>query len=69
MTKLYKGVDKLDGKISGFLIHNGIVAISPWLCDDNEKIKLSKKLVDIYSYQNIESFENRAINPVLIAEW
>jgi hypothetical protein len=69
MAKLYKAVDEIDGVESGFLIHDGMVAISPWIYENKEKIRISKKFINIYSYQNIEAFERRAINPVLIAEW
>lgn len=69
MAKLYKAVDKMDGEASVFLIHDGMVAISPWMFTNKKQIRISKECIDIYAYQDIEAFERRAINPVLIAEW
>lgn len=69
MAKLYKAVDKMDGEESAFLIHDGMVAISPWMFTNKEKIRISKECIDSYAYQDIEAFERRAINPILIAEW
>lgn len=69
MAKLYKAVDKMDGVVSGFLVHNGMVAVTAWRYSDEEKISMAKELIDDYSYQDIEAFNSRAINPILMAEW
>lgn len=68
MTKLYKAVDKMDGRVSSFLIHNGMVAVSGWR-EEGDQLQIARDLIDIYEYQDIEAFERRAINPILIAEW
>lgn len=69
MAKLYKAVDRMNGRQSGFLVHDGMVAITTWRNTNKEKIRFSKECIDDYEYKDIEEFERRAINPVLIAEW
>ncbi len=69
MAKLYKAVDKMDGEVSGWLVAGDKVAVTPWVHSNSEKIRISKELACDYDYQDIEAFERRAINPVLIAEW
>lgn len=69
MAKLYKAVDKKDGQVSGFLVNQRGVAISPWWLQDKEKIQTSKNCEPGYVYNHISEFEKRAIDPVLIAEW
>lgn len=68
MAKLYKAVDKMDGEMSSFLVAGNEVAITGYM-GDKEQISACKKAQVMYMYQDIEAFERRAINPVLIAEW
>lgn len=69
MAKLYKAIDGMDGVVSGFLVHNGMVAVTAWRDSDDVKIATAKALIDDYGYQDIQVFKSRAINPVLMAEW
>lgn len=64
MTKLYKAVDKADGIEWWVLVNDkGAAWMSPAKI---ETIKFNEKY---YAYEDSETFENRAIDPVLIAEW
>nr|DAI72814.1 MAG TPA: hypothetical protein [Caudoviricetes sp.] len=69
MTKLYKAVDKLDGMMSCFLVNNQGVAISDYCRSDDSEIKMHKECENGFIYRSIEEFKERAIDPVLIAEW
>ena len=69
MTKLYKAVDKHDGKISCFLVNDQGVAISNHCGNDNSEIRMNKESENRFIYDDVEEFEKRAIDPVLIAEW
>lgn len=69
MAKLYKAIDGMDGVVSGFLVHNGMVAVTTWRDSDDAKIATAKALIDDYGYQDIKVFNSRAINPILMAEW
>ena len=69
MTKLYKAVDKFDGTMSCFLVNDQGVAISGHCGKDNLEISMHKKAEDNFIYKSVEAFKERAIDPVLIAEW
>lgn len=69
MAKLYKAVDKLDGKMSCFLVNNQGVTIGGHSGNDNLEIELHKEIGNVFTYDGIEEFKKRAIDPVLIAEW
>lgn len=71
MSKLYRAVDKMDGKDSLFMMNELGVNISSWFDfqSETENIESCKNVEYIVSYSTIEDFKNRAINPVLIAEW
>lgn len=69
MTKLYKAVDKLDGKMSCFMVSDQGVTISSHGGNDNLEIEIHKEIGNVLVYDGIEEFKKRAINPVLIAEW
>lgn len=69
MAKLYKAIDRMDGAVSGFLVHNGMVSVTAWRDSDEVKIATAKALIDDYGYQDIEVFNSRAINPIIMAEW
>lgn len=70
MTKLYKAIDKLDNSVSCFLVFEKGVIITSWTRSDDEEIEANKGLE---SFENLglslDSFERRAIDLVLIAEW
>lgn len=68
MSKLYKAVDKQDGKMSCFLVNDKGVAVSTHYGSDMEEIDDCKHCEDIFGYSSLERF-NDAIDPVLIAEW
>lgn len=68
MSKLYKAVDKQDGKMSCFLVNDKGVAVSTYNDNDMREIDDCKRCEDIFIYLSLERF-NDAINPVLIAEW
>lgn len=69
MTKLYKAVDKLNGKMSCFLVNNQGVVISSHCGNDDSEIEMHKESENDLIYDDVEEFKNRAIDPVLIAEW
>ena len=69
MSKLYKAVDKLDGKMSCFLVNDQGVAISSHCGNDNSEIGMNKESENHFIYNDVEEFKRRAIDPVLIAEW
>lgn len=71
MTKLYRAVDKMNGKDSLFMINELGVNISSWFDfqPETENIKSCKNVEHNVPYRTIEEFKKRAINPVLIAEW
>lgn len=69
MVKLYKAVDKLDGKMSCFMVSDQGVTISSHGGNDNLEIEIHKEIGNIFTYDGIEEFKERAIDPVLIAEW
>lgn len=69
MSELYKAVDKQDGKMSCFLVNDRGVAISSNCRNDNLEIRMNKECENDFIYNDVEEFEERAINPVLIAEW
>lgn len=69
MTKLYKAVDKLDGMMSCFLVNNQGVVISCHSGNDNLEIEMHKRSENNFAYDSVENFNERAIDPVLIAEW
>lgn len=69
MAKLYKAVDRLDGMMSCFLMNDQGVAISAHCGNDNLEIEMHKGNGNALTYDSVEEFKERAIDPVLIAEW
>lgn len=71
MTKLYRAVDKMNGKDSLFMMNELGVNISSWFDfqSETENIKSCKNVEHNVPYRTTEEFKKRAINPVLIAEW
>ena len=70
MTKLYKAVDKMDGR-AGYkcwLLNDKGVAVSSYQRGDAGESDINKKAESFFSYEHISRFGD-AINPVLIAEW
>lgn len=68
MAKLYKAVDKMDGRVSAFLVmDNGDVCKSLWHMDDKSEVNAAKQTgsMKIPCRNGMDD----AINPVLIAEW
>lgn len=68
MPKLYKAVDKMDGKLSSFLVRdNGKVCKSFWTESDDEEIELAK----LWGHKlgACSNGMDDAVDPVLIAEW
>lgn len=70
MTKLYKAIDRLDGEISWFLVmHDGCV-IKHWILSDEDEIEYAKEReIDSPASSTHSELDDRAINPVLMAEW
>lgn len=68
MAKLYKAIDKLDGRESVFLVTDFGVATSFFSRSIEDEIDLAKLTEDSQMYVDIERFSD-AINPELIAEW
>lgn len=68
--KLYKAVDKQDGKKSMFLVYdNGEVAVSYWgFHTDAGREQVARENQHSYRLDDAERF-NDAVDPVLIAEW
>lgn len=69
MSQLYRAIDKMDGKDSAFLIASDGVVIRTWEGDENWEIKYAKERELEPSTSDFSDFKNRAINPILIAEW
>lgn len=70
MTKLYKAIDKMDGEMSAFLVMNDGCVITHWFVSDSWEILAAKQReIDGPASSTHGDFENRAINPILIAEW
>ena len=69
MSKLYRGVDKSDGRESCFLVNDMGVAISSHCGDNEEEIQINKESEHSFEYESAGEFAERAINPVLIEEW
>ncbi|EMJ0319299.1 hypothetical protein V7I88_004571 [Salmonella enterica] len=68
MTKLYKAVDKMDGKLSAFLLRDdGKVCKSFWDESDDKEIKMAKACGHLQG--SCSNGMADAINPVLVAEW
>lgn len=68
MAKLYKAVDKTDGKLSAFLVRdNGDVCKSFWYMDDKSEVDAAKHTGSLQ--KPCRNGMDDAINPVLIAEW
>ena len=70
-SKLYKGLDTMDGVMTAWLVNSQGVAAANWLTNATEEecISVAKTLEYRYSYVSIDRFESRAVNPILIAEW
>lgn len=68
MSKLYKAIDKFDGKLSAFLVRNdGSVCKSFWRYSDEEQICRIRR--SEFSQGACSNGLDDAIDPVLIAEW
>lgn len=68
MAKLYKAVDKMDGRISAFLVRNdGDVCKSFWYMDDESEVNAAKQTGNLQTPSR--NGMDDAINPVIIAEW
>lgn len=66
MTKVYWCTDKHDNSESTVVVNDQGCAWWCGKCRDFDAIKIAEKH---YAYDPSESFEERAINPVLMAEW
>lgn len=70
MTKLYKAVDSVDGKMSVWFVKGKFVAMSSYELGDAGEIKRCKEMDrrDRFVFEGLSRFAD-AIDPVLIAEW
>lgn len=71
MSKLYKAVDKRDIESGDkcWLVNDRGVAVSYWYWPDEEEVKANMASEGSFTYNDVEEFKERAIDPVLIAEW
>lgn len=68
MTKLYKAVDKMDGKLSAFLLRDdGKVCKSFWTESDDDEIEMAKSKGHLQ--RPCSNGMADAVDPVLVAEW
>ena len=67
MTKLYKAVCTLDGKVNAFLVHHGMVCAFSWRGD--KTVDIAKSVADSLLYRDMSYMEKYASEPVLVAEW
>lgn len=69
MAKLYKAVDKMDGKMSAFLVLDDGCVITSWFLTKRQEISAGKSRANEPASSTHDDFNRRALNPVLIAEW
>lgn len=68
MTKLYKAIDRMDGKMCAFIVRDdGSVCISFWSASDAAEISMAKASF-MRQWPSKRGIED-AINPILMAEW
>lgn len=68
--KLYRGVDKLDGKDTAFVVDQlGNVYPKLWVGGEVEQIRLSIANLNDYAAYSKKFIENHCDNPTLIHEW
>lgn len=68
MTKLYKGIDKMDGEMTAFIVRDdGKVCKSFW--SDSDDMEIAKAKGSFMHQFPSEYGMEYAINPILMAEW